>query len=72
MLNDAEGSALVCVYDALTVLGPIGPDGQPTVVNDDAGTYTYSATAYNVNGEWRIGDSVLKNTELGVDRCAAS
>ena len=30
-----EATAVFCVFDAGTVLGPMGPDGLPTVVNDE-------------------------------------
>src|SRR4051794_26630556 len=39
--SDSTATALFCAYDALTILGPVGPDGAPTVVNDDAVSRQY-------------------------------
>jgi hypothetical protein len=53
-----------CRYDAGTVFGPPGPDGQPTIVADVPESYRASHTLYLENGEWRVG-RIQKTEELG-------
>jgi hypothetical protein len=56
--------ALVCVFDAWTTLGPNGPDGLATVVNDEAKSFDYEYTLYFGAGVWRVGQQI-KIEELG-------
>ena len=54
--SDVEATADYCAYDALTVLGPNGPDGLPTVVNDEVISYQYQYRTYLEGDEWRVGE----------------
>jgi hypothetical protein len=44
-----------CLYDAGRVLGPNGPDGQPTVVNDTVTSKRYRHTLYLESNRWLVG-----------------
>ena len=58
-----------CWYDAGVVLGPIGPDGEPTVVNDVADSTEYSHTLVLEDGSWRVAaQNELSNLGDG-DKC---
>jgi len=48
-------TAIYCAYDALTVLGPLGPDGQPTVVNDVISNVRYVYNLFFESGIWLVG-----------------
>ncbi len=51
----AEGAEVTsCIFDAGVLLGPDGPDGKPTVVNDEAKTSTYVHHVRLVEGRWRV------------------
>jgi hypothetical protein len=59
-----------CFYDAGQVLGPNGPDGQPTVVNDEVLSRRVRHTLFLENGRWLVG-LVEELAILGTgDRCA--
>jgi hypothetical protein len=53
--SSQTATAIYCAYDATAVLGPIGPDGLPTVVNDEVLSYTYEYDVYLDATEWRVG-----------------
>jgi hypothetical protein len=72
-IDEAKGSAVTCVFDALIVLGPPGPDGESTVVDDSTGSYTYVFTIYRDGDRWLVGDaSGTGKTQEPTDKCAAS
>ena len=54
--SEFEASATYCAYDALTVLGPNGPDGVPTVVNDVISSSRYLYTLFLEDGRWVVGE----------------
>ena len=54
--SESEASATYCAYDALTVLGPNGPDGVPTVVNDVISSSRYLYTLFLEDGRWVVGE----------------
>ena len=51
-----QATAIYCAFDALTVLGPNGPDGLPTVVNDQILSYRYEYTVLFEDAAWRVSD----------------
>ena len=53
-----------CWYDAAIVLGPKGPDGQATVINDEILSIRYDLTLFLENGQWRVG-AQLEKQQLG-------
>jgi hypothetical protein len=53
--SDVFASAIYCAYDALTVLGPNGPDGLPTVVNDAISNVRYMYSLFFEDGRWVVG-----------------
>ena len=53
--SSAEATATYCVYDAGIVLGPNGPDGVPTVVNDGIASVRYSYGLFLEDGVWSVG-----------------
>jgi hypothetical protein len=58
-----------CFHDAGTILGPPGPDGQPTVVNDEILSYNIQHTLFLENGRWLVGVETRLN-EIGEgDQC---
>ena len=72
VVNQDEATVESCWYDAGVVLGPVGPDGQPTVVNDQSGSARYSHTVFNENGTWRVAEqSELTNLGDG-DACGTA
>ena len=50
-----EASAIYCLYDPGIVMGPTGPDGAPTVVNDVIASVRYSYSLFFERGDWRVG-----------------
>ena len=56
LVNSSQATVESCWYDAGVVLGPIGPDGQPTVVNDKASSTQYSHTLFLEEGLWRVAE----------------
>ena len=53
--SDTTATAIYCVFDALTVLGPDGPDGVPTVVNDAISSSRYTYDLFLQDGAWIVG-----------------
>jgi hypothetical protein len=51
-----EANAVYCVYDAGAVMGPNGPDGMPTVVNDVIASVRYEFQLFLEDGAWRVGE----------------
>lgn len=51
----SEATATYCVYDPGIVLGANGPDGLPTVVNDQISSIRYSYGLFLEGGLWRVG-----------------
>jgi hypothetical protein len=54
--SETSASAIYCAYDALTVLGPNGPDNLPTIVNDQILSYRYQYSVFLEDAEWRVGE----------------
>jgi hypothetical protein len=62
--------ATTCLYDATIQLGPDGPDGQPTTVNDRITSRIFDFTLVDSDGRWLT--SELREIELlaeGSDAC---
>jgi hypothetical protein len=55
MVSGDEATATYCAHDALIVLGPVGPDGQPTIVNDQIEEIRYQYRVFREGSEWRVG-----------------
>lgn len=53
-LSDDEAEAIACWFDAGVVLGPDGPDGQPTVVNDRASSSRYRYELRRAASGWLV------------------
>jgi ABC-type glycerol-3-phosphate transport system substrate-binding protein len=51
-----EATANYCVYDAGIVMGPIGPDGLPTVVNDVIESVKYTYRLFLEDEVWKVGE----------------
>jgi hypothetical protein len=71
-LSPTEVTAQTCWFDAAVVLGPIGPDGAPTVVNDEVLTIRYDIDLYLENDLWRVGDQAKIEELSDGTTCAAS
>ncbi|MEY2552634.1 MAG: hypothetical protein QOC57_494, partial [Ilumatobacteraceae bacterium] len=56
VVSPSEATAIFCVYDAGTVLGPIGPDGLPSVLNDEILSLRNEYRLYLENGTWFVGE----------------
>ena len=55
MTSPVLADVTACWYDAGIVLGPLGPDGNPTVVDDQVLSYRYAFSVYLEGGQWRVG-----------------
>jgi hypothetical protein len=49
-------AATACWFDAGILLGPAGPDGAPTVVNDATSSRRFAVGFYLEGDEWKLGD----------------
>lgn len=54
--SPTQATAVYCAYDAGVVLGPNGPDGQPTVVNDVAASVRYKFELFVEQNAWHVGE----------------
>ncbi len=54
--SPTEATTIYCVYDAGIVMGPNGPDGLPTVVNDVIASVRYTYRLFLEDGAWRVGE----------------
>jgi hypothetical protein len=54
--SGTEAVAVYCAHDGLIVLGPDGPDGMPTVVNDQVENFRYEYHLFLEDGKWRVGE----------------
>jgi hypothetical protein len=48
--------ATSCWFDAGLILGPDGPDGKPTVIDDSITSSTMVHTLYLKSGRWLVGE----------------
>ena len=62
--SPTEAAAVYCAFDAGAVMGPTGPDGLPTVVNDVIASVRYNFNLFLEEGAWRVG-SQLQAERLG-------
>ena len=51
-----DASAVFCVFDAGTVFGPTGPDGLPTIIDDQVISVRNDYRLYLENGTWLVGE----------------
>jgi hypothetical protein len=56
LVSPSEATATFCAYDAATVLGPNGPDGLPTVVNDEILSLRNEYRLYWEDNQWQVGE----------------
>lgn len=56
VISPTEATAIYCAYDAATVLGPAGPDGLPTVVNDEILNLRNEYRLYLEANVWLVGE----------------
>ena len=61
-----------CLYDAGVVLGPDGPDGQPTVVNDAIESVRNRYEMRLIAGSWLLAESVEIDYLGEGDKCGGS
>jgi hypothetical protein len=54
-VTPTEASAIYCWYDPGVVMGPNGPDGLPTVVNDVISSIRYAYGLFLEDGVWKVG-----------------
>lgn len=54
--SDERATAIYCAFDAMTVLGPNGPDGLPTVVNDQILSFKNEFILFFEDAAWRVGE----------------
>jgi hypothetical protein len=71
MTRADEAETESCWYDAGAVLGPIGPDGLPTIVNDEVESLRISHTLFLENGLWRVGEQRQLEVLGETDACGA-
>lgn len=56
VVSATQATAIYCAFDAGTVMGPVGPDGVPTVVNDEVLSVRNEYRLYLEGGGWRVGE----------------
>jgi len=71
MDSSTTASAVFCVFDAGTVLGPIGPDNLPTVVNDEVASMRYEFVLFLEDDAWRVGEKHELERLSDGDSCPA-
>jgi len=72
VIDASEATVESCSFDAVAVLGPIGPDGEPTVVNDEERSSRYSHSLVLEDGIWRVAEQSM-DSDLGEgDACASA
>jgi hypothetical protein len=54
-VSPTEATATYCWYDPGIVMGPVGPDGMPTVINDTIASVRYAYGLFLEGGIWRVG-----------------
>ena len=54
--SSIEATAIYCVFDAGIVMGPTGPDGLPTVVNDQVLSLRDEYHLFLEHGSWLVGE----------------
>ncbi len=54
VVDGDAATTIECIYDAGVVLGPIGPDGAPTVVNDRISSVRYTHQFQAIDGRWLV------------------
>jgi hypothetical protein len=65
-----QASIESCSFDAGIVLGPNGPDGLPTLVNDEELSYQWRHDLFFESDQWKVGRET-KLADLGEgDQCA--
>ena len=62
IVSPTEATAVFCAYDAGAVLGPIGPDGAPTVVDDQILSLRNEYHLFLESGAWRVGEQLPLET----------
>jgi len=72
LASSTEAVATVCEYDAGAVMGPVGPDGLPTVVNDETLTVWYELHLFLENGVWRVGEQLKTTPAAEVASCSGA
>jgi uncharacterized protein YcfL len=72
LVSPTQAAVMLCWYDAGIVLGPPGPDGLPTVVNDESGTSLYSLTLFLEDGTWRVAEQSQPVPVAPGDQCASA
>lgn len=55
-VSAVEATAVFCAYDAGAVMGPIGPDGLPTIVDDQIVSVRYQYRTFLEGESWRVGE----------------
>lgn len=55
-VSAVEATAVFCAYDAGAVMGPIGPDGLPTVMDDQIVSVRYQYRTFFEGDSWRVGE----------------
>ena len=56
VVSATEATAIYCVFDAGTVLGPNAPDGSQTIVNDQVLSFRNEYRLYLEEAHWRVGE----------------
>jgi hypothetical protein len=69
--SPSQATAIYCAHDALIVLGPNGPDGLPTTVNDEIMSFRFRYDVYLDSGTWKVGGQ-LQQDSLGEGNLCAS
>jgi len=70
--SPTEATGLYCTFDAGAVMGPTGPDGAATVVNDEALSYRNEFHAFLEDGKWKIGEQLQRDPLGEGNKCPAA
>jgi hypothetical protein len=62
IVSMTEATATYCLYDAGAVMGPNGPDGIPTVVDDQILSLRNDYHLFLESGSWKVGEQLPLET----------
>jgi hypothetical protein len=62
-------TAIACWYDPVVILGPPGPDGAPTIVDDRAISNRKEYTFVDDRGSWKVAEQVQLEDLGEGDQC---
>ena len=66
-----EAEVDVCIWSTGVVYGPPGPDGNPTVVNDEKTTLRFTYRLVREVERWVVSEEIPGDSVVGANACTA-